>query len=115
MTGPLHPDKLQSMFDGFRQNVATHAARVQAAGTRYVAAREATDAAIKGIGGPLRGMARPTAAVAAAVAVGALVYGATKLLSRNPGPQDREPGWTDRVMQQRTAALHRNSVTGPNL
>lgn len=109
---PLHPDQLQGMFDGFRQNATNHAARVQAAGARYVAGREATDAAIRGLGGPLRGMARPTAAIAATVAVGALVYGATKLLSRNSALQDREPGWTDRIIQQRSAAPQRNPTPG---
>lgn len=109
---PLHPEQLQGMFDSFRQNATNHAARVQAAGARYVAGREATDAAIRGLGGPLRGMARPTAAIAATVAVGAVVYGATKLLSRNSALQDREPGWTDRIIQQRSAAPQCNPTPG---
>lgn len=86
---------------------------MQAAAARYAGAREATDAAIRGLGGPLRGAGRTTAVIAAAVAVGGLAYTATKYL-RGASPQAADTGnWTDRVLQERGRAI-RQSMDVPS-
>lgn len=110
---PLHPDQLQTLIDGFRQNAATHASRVHAAAARYGTAREATDSAIRGLGGPLRGLGRPTTAVAAAVAVGTLVYAATKFLRAPSQPAADIGAWRERIRYERANALPQRDDVPP--